>query len=126
MLIQPKADLYDRIINRISQEERVNILKKRLILDFFGLVLSLTAFIPLTIKLFSDMAYSGLTQFLSLFFTDFSIVMANIGDYVLGLLESTPAVSLALVLTTLLALVFYAAKLADLYSDYKKILVKSF
>lgn len=121
MLIQPKADLYDRVINRINREEKLMILRKKLILESFGLIMSFFIFIPLTLKLLSDIAKSGLMQFLSLLFTDFAIVMANIGDYVLSLLESTPVVSLSLTLATLLVLVFTTAKLADSYSDFKKI-----
>jgi hypothetical protein len=123
MLIQPKADLYDRVINRINREERLMMLKKRLILESFSLVISFFVFIPLTLKLLSDLAASGLTQFLSLIFTDFAVVMANIGDYFLSRLESTPALSLSLALTALLAFVFSLAKLADSYSDFKKITV---
>jgi membrane associated rhomboid family serine protease len=51
--------------------------------------------------------------------------MANIGDYVLSLLELTPALSLSLALAALLALVFYLAKLADSYSDFKKIIINT-
>ncbi|MDP2736898.1 MAG: hypothetical protein Q8O59_03950 [bacterium] len=123
MLIQPRADLYDRVINRISREEKLMILKKKLILESFGLVISFFVFIPLTLKLLSDIAKSGLTQFLSLLFTDFSIVMSDIGNYVLSLLESTPALSLSLVLAALLATIFSLAKLTDSYSDFKKIII---
>lgn len=123
MLIQPKADLYDRVVNRINREEKLAILRKKLILESFGLVMSFFIFIPLALKLLSDIAVSGLTQFLFLLFTDFAIVMANIGDYVLSLLESTPALSLSSTLAALLALVFYSAKLVDSYSDFKKIII---
>jgi len=123
MLIQPNTDLYDRIINKINREERLMILRKRLILNFSGLLISFFAFVPLTLKLLSDMAYMGFNQFLSLLFTDFTVVMANVGDYVLGLLESMPMVSLTLMLTTLLAFVFYTAKLSDSYSDFRKIII---
>lgn len=123
MLIQPRADLYDRIINKIDREERRIILKRRLIIESFSLVVSFFVFIPLTMKLLADITASGLTQFLSLLFSDFAIVMANIGDYALSLLESAPVLSLSLSLTAMLALVFSLAKLADSYSDFKKIAV---
>ncbi|MFH1583476.1 MAG: hypothetical protein ABIB72_04165 [Candidatus Falkowbacteria bacterium] len=123
MLIQPSADLYDRVINRINREEKLMILRKKLMLESFGLVMSFFVFIPLTLKLLSDIAESGVTQFLSLLFSDFSIVMSDIGNYVLSLLESTPALSLFLTLATLLVLVFSMAKLADSYSDFKKIII---
>ena len=99
------------------------ILKRRLIIESFGLVMSFFVFIPLTIKLLADIAASGLTQFLSLLSSDFGFIMANIGDYLLTLLESTPVLSLSLALAALLALVFSSAKLADSYSDFKKITV---
>ncbi|MDD4271390.1 MAG: hypothetical protein PHF50_01140 [Patescibacteria group bacterium] len=85
--------------------------------------MSIFIFIPLSLRLLSDIAKSGLTQFLSLLITDFSIVMSNIGDYVLSLLETTPALSLSLTLAILLVLVFNLAKLADCYGDYKKIII---
>jgi len=123
MLTQPKVDLYDRIINQINREERLMILKRRLILRSSGLLLSIFAFIPLTFKLLSDIAQSGFSQFFSLLFSDFNIIMANIGDYVLSLLELMPALSLSLFLAALLSAIFYTAKLADSYVDFKKITI---
>lgn len=121
MLIQPGADLYDRVINRINREEQLVVLKRRLILQSSGLVIALPVFIFLAWKLLLDLADAGLTQFLSLLFSDFNIVMANLSDYVLGLLESAPIFSLSLALAALLVLVFDLAKLADSYGDYEKI-----
>lgn len=123
MLSQPKADLYDRVINRINQEEKIITLRKRLILRSAGLLLSVFALVPLAFKLFTDVANSGFSQFSSLLFSDFSIIMANIGDYVLSLLELMPALSLSLALTALLSVIFYAAKVADVYADFKKIII---
>jgi len=123
MLRQPSADLYDRVINRINHEEKLMILKRRLILRSSGLLLSVFLFIPLALKLLSDIVSSGFTQFLSLLFSDFSIVMANIGDYIFSLLELMPALSLSLALAALLSALFYVAKLADSYVDFKKITI---
>ena len=114
----PSADLYDRVISRINHEEKLRLLKRRLILRSSGLILSFFAFIPLSFRLIADIAESGFTQFLSLLFSDFYVVMANIGDY-----ELTPTLSLSLALAALLALVFYLAKLADSYGDFKKIYI---
>ena len=123
MLIQPKADLYDRVINRISREEKLMIIKRRLILQSSVFIMSFFIFIPLSLRLSVDITKSGLTQFLSLLFTDFSVIMANIGDYVLSLLESTPALSLSLTSAALLVLVFAMAKLVDSYGDFKKLTI---
>ena len=119
----PSADLYDRVISRINHEEKLRLLKRRLILRSSGLILSFFAFIPLSFRLIADIAESGFTQFLSLLFSDFYVVMANIGDYALSLLELTPTLSLSLALAALLALLFYLAKLADSYGDFKKIYI---
>ena len=97
------------------------ILKTRLILQSLGFIIAFPAFIFLGWKLFLDLTGSGMAQFLSLLFSDFNIVMVNLGDYVLGILESAPVFSLSLALTALLALVFDMAKLADSFSYYKKI-----
>lgn len=123
MLTQPKSDLYDRIISRINHREKLMTLKRRLILRSAGFLVSVFALVPLSLKLLSDIADSGFTQFLSLLFSDFGIVMANIGDYVLSLLELAPVLSLTSALVAILALVFYLAKLADSYVDYKKIII---
>ena len=121
MLTKPKADLYDRIINQINREEELMILKKRLILQSAGFLLSVIALVPLVLKLISDMANAGFSQFLSLLYSDFSVVMVNIGDYLLSLLELMPALSLSLFLAALLSALFYSAKLVDSYVDFKKI-----
>lgn len=123
MLIEPRADLYDRIINRINREEKLTRLKRRLILQSSGLLLSFFIFIPLALRLYADIAKSGLMQFLSLLSTDFNIVMANIGDYALTILESAPVVSLSLALAAMLAVIFYIAKLEDAYVDFKKLTI---
>ncbi len=120
MLIQPKAELYGQIIKRINREEELVIFKRRLILESFGFFITFPAFIFLGWRLLADLADSGLMQFLSLLFSDFNIIIANLGDYVLGLLESAPALSLSLALVAMLALVFNLAKLADLYVDFKQ------
>lgn len=98
-------------------------LKRRLILQSSGLLLSFFIFIPLALRLYADIAKSGLMQFLSLLSTDFNIVMANIGDYALTLLESAPVVSLSLALAAMLAVIFYIAKLEDAYVDFKKLTI---
>ena len=121
MLIQPSVALYERIINQINREEKLAYLKKRIILELFGLFLSGGVFIWLSFRLFIDLAASGLVQYLSLLFTDSGIIMADIGDYALSLLGATPALSLTLALATLLALTFCLAKLADIYTDFKNI-----
>ena len=99
----------------------MSLLKKRLVLEIFGFFFSGGIFIWLSAKLSVTLAESGLTQYLSLLFTDLDVIMANAGDYALTLLETTPVFSLAFTLAAILAVVFYSAKLADVYVDYKKL-----
>ncbi|MDP2708709.1 MAG: hypothetical protein Q8O93_01480 [bacterium] len=121
MQLIPKADLYDRIINRINREQELADLKKRLILQSAGFFITLPAFLFLGWKLLADLADSGIMRYLSLLSSDFNIIMANLEDYALGLLESAPALRLSLALTALLILVFNLAKLLDSYSYFRKI-----
>ncbi|MFH1255341.1 MAG: hypothetical protein V1667_02655 [bacterium] len=122
MLIQPKADLYDRVVNRINREEKIAEIKIKLIFRFFGLLLSCFVLVPLSFMLFSDISESGFLNFLSLICSDFSAVMLNTGDYILSLLEIMPLPSLIFSSVSLLVSIFFLAKLADCYVDFKKIL----
>lgn len=122
MLAQPKNDLYDRVINRINCEKKIAEMKIKLIFRFFGLLLSILALIPLSFMLFSDISESGFLDFVSLIYSDFSIIMYNISDYVLSLLEIIPLLSLILSSAALFVSIFFFAKLADCCSDFKKIL----
>jgi len=115
------AGLYDRVVNRINYEEKTAVLKRRLILRSFALILSFFAFFPLALRLFYDVANSGLRQYFYLLFSDFGLVVANLGDYILTLAESTPMLSLSFASATLLASVFFSAKLADAYADLKNL-----
>ncbi len=122
MLIQPKADLYDRVINRINREEKIAEIRIKLVFRFFGLLSSCFALAPFSFMLFSDISESGFLNFLSLIYSDFSVVMSNAGDYILSLLEIMPLPSLIFSSVSLLVSIFFLSKLADCYVDFKKIL----
>ncbi|MDO8600802.1 MAG: hypothetical protein Q7R73_04360 [bacterium] len=96
------ADLFERIIARIHEEERLLSLKKRLILFSTTIFVSVGGFIPVVSILRQEFAQSGFLQFLSLMFSDFGAVMANWQDFGLALLESLPIMGMAAFLLTIL------------------------
>jgi ABC-type multidrug transport system fused ATPase/permease subunit len=99
------AGIFERIVARIHEEERLLSVKKRLLLFSTAIFISVGAFIPALSILRQEFAQSGFLQFLSLLFSDFGAVAANWQDFGLVLLESMPAMSIASFLLT--ALVFF-------------------
>jgi hypothetical protein len=108
----PSPDLYDRVINRINYEHKLLLLKRKLFGYLISFILSFSAFIPLFGRFHQDIIQSALPQFFSLIFTDFSVVISNIGDFFWLILESIPAASMAL---TTLALTVFAFSLIKVF-----------
>ncbi len=101
--IEPPIELFERIIMRIHKEERVLVLR-RVILFSITLVVSVVGFFPALNMLISDFNQSGFLNFLSLIFSDFPTVVKYWQSFAMILLESLPALSLALFLAILLTL----------------------
>jgi hypothetical protein len=99
----PSADIYDRIINKINYEHKLQALKKKMITNTCGLLLCLIVFIPVFARLHTEIIQSGLIQFILLIFTDFKMITTYFGDYIWSILNSVPVVSssLALLILTL-------------------------
>lgn len=87
------------------------------------LTTSVALFIPVVTMLWNDLVDSGSTNFFSMMFTDFSVVMASGWNFVLSLLENLPILSvvifLSVIFTILLSLYF-------LQSDLKKVFYNSY
>ena len=99
--IQPPKDLLEKILKRIHREERILVLR-RIIIFSVTLTASLLSFVPTIKILLSDFNQSGFVNFFSLIFSDFSSVATYWQSFTLILLESLPALSLALFLAVLL------------------------
>jgi ABC-type spermidine/putrescine transport system permease subunit I len=99
--IEPPAGLFGKIMNRIHKEERILVLR-RVIIFSTTLVLSLAGFFPAFNLLLSDFNQSGFLRFFSLMFSDSSTVMIYWQSFAMILLETLPAVSLAVFLAVLL------------------------
>ncbi len=99
--LEPPIGLFERIMKRIRREERLLVLR-RVVLFSITLTASAVGFFPTFNMLVSDFNQSGFLRFFSLMFSDFSIITTYWQSFVMVLLETLPAISLALFLTVLL------------------------
>ncbi len=84
------ARLFDKIIARIQEEERLVSLKKQFFAFSSFAAISLTLFVPVFKSFQAEFAHSGFSQFFSLIFSDLNLIMVNWQDFYLALLESLP------------------------------------
>ena len=117
-LIEPPIGLYEKIITRIHHKERVLILR-RVIVFSTTLIISLVLFFPVVSMLMYDINQSGFLQFSSLMFSDTSSVMTYWRSFMMTLLETLPALSLALFLAVL---VTFLQSVKSLTKDVKNII----
>jgi len=103
MDIQPPKGLLKRILKRIHKEERLLAFRKVIIFSIM-LTGSLVGFVPSLKMLLSDLGSSGFDSFFSLIVSDFSAVVTYWQSFTMILLETLPALSLALFLAVLLIL----------------------
>lgn len=89
-------DLFKKIMGRIEEEQRISRARRRLAIFSVISVVSLMFFVPVFKFVLSDIYGSGFLQYISLFFSDFEIVSVYWQNFTLLLLESVPAMSLAL------------------------------
>ena len=100
-MVNPPAGLLEKILKRIHKEERLLVLR-RIFLFSIMLTASLFGFFPALNLLISDLSQSGFLQFLSLTFSDFSTITMYWRSFTMTLLQTLPAISLALFLAVLL------------------------
>jgi hypothetical protein len=108
---QPSSDLCEKIIMRIHKEERILVIKS-LVLFSFITVVSAVALVPIAQTLLSQLESSGFLQFSSLMFSDFSLVLVYWKSFAMIILETLPALSIALLLAFLLTLLQSTISLA--------------
>ncbi|MFA7252651.1 MAG: hypothetical protein WC027_02235 [Candidatus Paceibacterota bacterium] len=95
--------LNSKILLRIDQERVKRLKRQSLITKFVG-GLSFISFFPIFINLVSQMQNSGFWNYLSLLFTDTSIVMTYWKQFSMTLIETAPVFPLTLILVSLLGL----------------------
>ena len=108
--INPPNGLLEKVLKRVHREQRLLVLR-RITIFSTTLILSLAGLIPSFKILLSDFSQSGFISFSSLMFSDFSAIMAHWQSFSMALLETLPAVSLALFLAVILVLLHSAKSL---------------
>lgn len=99
---EPPENLFGKIMQRINQERRLSVLKRKLAIVSFAATCSLAAFVPVFKMAQAEFSQSGFFQFFSLIFSDFGTIITQWQSFVFTLLESLPLVSI----TALLAVIF--------------------
>jgi hypothetical protein len=95
--------LGSKILLKIDRE-RVKRLNRQVLITRIVGSLSFVSFFPIFINLVSQMQNSGFWNYLSLLFTDTSIVMTYWKQFSMSLIEATPVFPLTLILISLLGL----------------------
>jgi ABC-type phosphate/phosphonate transport system permease subunit len=108
--------IFDRIMARINTERRILTFKRRLAIFSIGFIGSGIAFIPAFKMVEAGFIESGFLQFFSLLFSDFRTVAAYWQSFIMSLLETLPAISLAIFLAVIFV---FLASLRFLVRDIK-------
>lgn len=116
--IEPPSGLLPKIMKRIRREERILLIKRTSVFSAM-LIGSVIAFFPVSQMLVSDFSQSGFFSFLSLVFSDFSVVSSYWQTFIMALLQTLPALSLALFLAIL---VTFLQSARSLTRDVKRII----
>jgi hypothetical protein len=98
---EPPAGLFDKIMQRIYKEQRLLIIKRRIVLFSAGALGSAAAFIPVFRMVQSAFSQSGFLEFFSLLFSDSGLVITYWQNFALALMESLPVMSVAALLGTI-------------------------
>ena len=105
---EPPADLNRKIMQRIERYERRMLIVKA---TGFGLLFlgSVAFLVAAYFNLTAAFAQSGFFNFASLFFSDFSVAMANFQDFAFSMVESFPVFSAAFLVAGVIAAIWSAA-----------------
>ncbi|MFA6146271.1 MAG: hypothetical protein WC697_03035 [Patescibacteria group bacterium] len=94
-LLEPSDGLFDQIMSRIHEEQKIIMVKRRFAIFFVGLIGSMAAFAPAFKIMQSGFNESGFINFFSLLFTDIGMVMTYWHSFTLTLLGTLPLMSVA-------------------------------
>ncbi|HLD31054.1 MAG TPA: hypothetical protein VJB41_02545 [Patescibacteria group bacterium] len=114
-------NLFNKIIMRINRRQRMLAIS-RVIVFSFSLLGSLVAAWPIFSAVKIEFVNSGFLQFLSLAFSDFEVIITYWQSFISTLLESLPAISIAL---SLLIIFIFMGSLRFLTKDIKILINKN-
>jgi len=107
-LYKPSEELYNKILNRISNEKSIVAMRKRLIFTSFVFAFSVSCFVLSGLFFLSAVSKSGFFQMFSLIFSDFKVISSYSTSFILSLLESLPIFNIILSLVMVLFVSFVA------------------
>jgi len=82
--------LSEKIIRLVGEERRQRELRKKILASALFFAASLALIVPSLTSFKNGLSSSGTLQMFSLIFTDFSVVVANFGDFLMSVLEALP------------------------------------
>ena len=101
--LEPPSGLFDKIMNRIHREERLLLIRRLFI--FSGMLIgSIIGLVPSFKLLLSEATNSGFFNFSSLIFSDFNLVIKYWQSFGMAILQTLPAVGLAIFLGVILVM----------------------
>lgn len=109
---EPDSDLLANIMLKISREQRLGLYRKMAAHASVS-ALSLGLLLSSFYYIYTNLAQSAFFDLLSLFFSDFGIVLSFWQDYLLSVLESLPLMSLMIFFASTLLLLEMARRLVD-------------
>ena len=118
---EPADSLLPRIMKTIALERQRQILRRKIFIFSTCFSLVLLSIIP-AIKFFiTDISYSGFGEYLRLASTDFSTISTYWQEWAMSLLESLPALSLAILLLISVALLISFKNILNNFKKFSKL-----
>lgn len=100
---EPPEGLFNKIMSRIRREQRLTIVKRRLVFLAVLLIGSMTALVPAWQTMRAGFIESGFINFVSLLFSDASAVLAYWQNFAWAVLESLPTMGMIMFLAAAFA-----------------------
>ena len=99
-IIEPKNELKKSIIGKIKALEMRNTINMVVFSSFISLA-SIASIVVFVINIINDASKSGLSQYLSLLFSDGKLIASFWQTYVLSVVESLPIIPIAIVVASI-------------------------
>ncbi len=102
----PPVELEVRILQKVSLIKAKNA-RRKLVLDYVGMTVSLAAFIYAVLIFRINLVHSDFLSLASLLFSDVAIVLAHWQDFAFSLLETFPIVSTVYLLVPIISFLMF-------------------
>jgi len=121
--MEPKNELKKSIIGKIKVLEMRKTLKKVVLSSFISLV-SITSVVIFVINIINDASKSGLSQYLSLIFSDGKLIATYWQTYVMSVVESLPIIPIVIVVVSISIFIWSLNKFLESIKNTKSVFYK--